>query len=147
MIYGPLLLLSIALFELFLLLKISRSARTILTSSQDAMRVLKSPELGDDEKESLMRRGSVEILKGTLGLAAKLVLVGAILFGLFELIVAIYPDLRQPLLASLVSPGVIALLTAAVVGYAWARKAALRRLAFRRSCSGSALRRRDDRDP
>jgi len=128
MIYGPLLLLSVALFELFLLLKIGRSAKTILASSQDAMRVLKSPELGDDQKESLMRRGSVEILKATMGLAAKLLLIGAILFVLFELIVAIFPDLRQRLLESLVSPGVIALLTVAVVGYAWARKAALRRL-------------------
>ncbi len=45
-----------------------------------------------------MRRGSLEIFKATLGLAAKFVLAGAILFALFELIVRVFPSLRQPLL-------------------------------------------------
>jgi uncharacterized membrane protein len=44
--------------------------------------------------------------------------MGAILFALFELIVAILPALRQPLLESLVSPTVIVILTVAVIGYA-----------------------------
>jgi hypothetical protein len=127
MIYGPLLLLSVALFELFVLLKMAESARTILASSREAMRILASPDLGDDEKESCMRRGSLEILKATLGLAGKLLLMGAILFALFELIVAIFPALRQPLPESLVSPTVIVILTVAVIGYAWLRKLALRR--------------------
>jgi hypothetical protein len=127
MIYGPLLFLSFLLFELFLLLKLGENAKAILASSQEAMRVLASRELADDEKEHFMRRGSIEILKATLGLAAKLLLVAGILFALFELFVTIFPGLRQPLLESLVSPTVIGILTAAVVGYAWARKAALRR--------------------
>ena len=128
MIYGPLLLLSIALFELFLLLKIGGSARAILASSHEAMRVLQSPEIRDEEKEALMRRGSLAILKATLGLTARLVLVAAILLGLFELIVVIFPAIRQPLVASLISPVVIVVLTVAVVVYAWARKTAVRRV-------------------
>ena len=127
MIYGPLVLLSVVLFELFRLLRMGRNARTIIASSQEAMRVLRSADLADEEKESFMRRGSIEILKATLLLAAKLIFAGAILFALFELIVVILPDLRQPLLASLLSPSVIVILTAVVLGYAWARKAALRR--------------------
>ena len=128
MIYGPLLFLSLVLFELFRLLKMGENAKTIIASSQQAVRVLTSPDLADDEKESCMRRGSMEILKATLRLAAKFFLAGGILFALFELIVAIFPGIRLPLLESLVSPIVIAILTAAVIGYAWARKAALRRL-------------------
>ena len=127
MIYGPLLFLSLVLFELFRLLKMGENAKTIIAGSQQAMRVLASRDLADDEKESSMRRGSIEILKATLGLAAKFFLAGGILFALFQLIVAIFPRLRQPLLESLVSPSDIAILTAAIIGYAWARKAALRR--------------------
>jgi hypothetical protein len=128
MIYGPLLFMSVVLFELFLRLKMGENAKTILASSQEAMRVLAASDLADEEKELFMRRGSVEILKATLLLAAKLVLAGAILFALFELIVMMFPALRQPLLDSFVSPSVIAILTVAVIGYAWLRKAALRRL-------------------
>jgi len=127
MIYGPLLLLSVVLFELFLLLKLGENARTILARSREAMRVLRSPDLADEEKEAHMRRGSLEILKATVRLAGKLILVGAVLFALFELIVALVPTLRQPLLESLLSPSVVLILTAALIAYAWARKAALRR--------------------
>jgi uncharacterized membrane protein len=127
MIYGPLIFLSLVLFELFLQLKMGENAKTILASSQEAMRVLASRELADEEKESCMRRGSLEILKATLRLAGKFFLACAILFALFELIVAVFPDLRQPLLESLVSPSVIAILTVAIIGYAWARKRALQR--------------------
>jgi hypothetical protein len=128
MVYGPLLFLSVVLFELFLLLKMGANAKAILTSSQEAMRVLASRDLADEQKETFMRRGSLQILKATLGLAAKFLLACAILFALFELIVTIFPTLRQPLIDSLVSPTVIVILTVAVVAYAWVRKAALRRL-------------------
>jgi hypothetical protein len=127
-IYAPLLILCITLFELFALLNMAASAKTILTRSQEAMRVLASHDLSDDEKESSVRRGSLAILKATLALAAKLLLTGAILFALFELIVAIFPALRQPLLDSFVSPLVIVILTVAIIVYAWARKLALRHL-------------------
>jgi hypothetical protein len=133
MVFGLLLFLSLVLFELFRLLRMGANAKTIIARSQEAMRVLRSPQLADDAKESFMRRGSIEILKATLQLAAKFVLTVGILFALFQLFVAIFPDLRQPLLESLVSPSVITILTAAVVGYAWARKAALRRLQVLRS--------------
>ena len=126
MMWGALLFLSLVLFELFGLLKLGGNAKTILVSSQQAMRVLKSAELADEEKESFMRRGSVEILKATLILAGKLMLAGAVLFALFELIVVIFPGLREPLLESFLSPSVIVILTVVLIGYAWARKAALR---------------------
>ena len=122
MIYGPLLFLSVVLFELFRLLNIAADGKTIIASSQEAMRVLKSPQLSDEEKESFMRRGSVETFKATLRLAAKLALTGAVLFALFELIVALFPDLEKPLLDSLLSPTVIVILTVALIAYAFVRK-------------------------
>jgi NADH:ubiquinone oxidoreductase subunit 3 (subunit A) len=132
MIYGPLLFLSVVLFELFRLLKLADDAKAIIATSQQAMRVVRSPEIADREKESFMRRASIETLKATLRLAAKFLLVGAILFALFELIVAIFPGLGAPLRESLLSPAVIVILTAAVVGYAWARKLTLRNWRARR---------------
>jgi hypothetical protein len=62
-----------------------------------------------------------------LRLAAKLLLTGAILFALFQLIVTIFPDLKQPLLDSLLSPTVIAILTVTMIAYAWARRSVLGR--------------------
>lgn len=128
MIYAPLLVLSVVLFELFLLLKVGRDARTIAARSREAMRVLTSADLADEEKESSMRAQSAAILGATLRLAAKLLLLGAVLVALFLLIVAAFPHLERALLASLMSPAVIVILTAAIIGYAWARKLALARL-------------------
>jgi hypothetical protein len=71
MIYAVLFSFSIALFELFALLNIGRDAMAIIARSQEAMRVLMSSELGDDDKEVLMRRGSADIFKATLRFALK----------------------------------------------------------------------------
>ncbi len=127
MTYATLLLFSIVLFELFMLLHIGRDAMAIIARSQEAMRVLQSPEIGDDEKELHMRRGSAEIFKATLRFTAKFVLIGAVLYLLFVLIVAIRPEMKTPILESLVSPVVITLLTAVTMCYAWARKTILLR--------------------
>jgi len=127
MTYVSLLLFSIVLFELFALLGIGKDAMAIIARSQEAMRILRSPAIGDDEKETHMRRGSAEIFKATLRFTAKFVLIGAVLYLLFVLIVAVRPDLETPILESLVSPVVIVLLTAVTMCYAWARKALLPR--------------------
>jgi len=111
------------LFELFALLKIGRDAMAIVTRSQEAMRVLMYSDLGDDEKEVLMRRGSADIFKATLRFALKFAAIGAVLYLLFMLTVNLLPDLQQALLESLYSPVVIAGLTVATLCYAWVRRA------------------------
>ena len=123
MIYAVLFPLCIVLFELFALLKMGRDAMAIIALSQQAMRVLMYSDLGDDQKEVLMRRGSADIFKATLRFALKFVAIGAVLYLLFVLAVTLLPDLKQPLLESLYSPVVIAVLTLATVGYAWVRRA------------------------
>ena len=100
-----------------------RDAMAIIARSQDAMRVLLSPELGDDEKEAFMRRGSAEIFIATLRFAGKFLLIALVLYLLFLLIVTLVPDLKDSLIESFVSPLVIALLTVGTMCYAWARKA------------------------
>jgi hypothetical protein len=122
MIYAVLFSFSIALFELFALLKIGRDAMAIITRSQEAMRVLMSSELGDDDKEVLMRRGSADIFKATLRFALKFLAIGVVLYLLFLLTVTLFPDLKQAMLESLYSPVVIAVLTVGTMCYAWVRR-------------------------
>jgi len=123
MIYAVLFPFCMVLFELFALLKIVRDAMAIVTRSQEAMRVLMYSDLGDDEKEVLMRRGSADIFKATLRFALKFAAIGAVLYLLFVLTVTLLPDLKEELLESLYSPVVIAVLTVATLCYAWVRKA------------------------
>jgi hypothetical protein len=100
----------------------------IIARSQEAMRALMSSELGDDDKEVLMRRGSAEIFKATLRFALKFLAVGVVLYLLFLLTVTFFPDLKQALLESLYSPVVIAVLTVGTLCYAWVRRAIFSRL-------------------
>lgn len=128
MIYALLFPFCIAVFELFAWLKIGKDAMAIVTRSQEATRVLMNSELGDDDKEILVRRGSADVFKATLRLALKFVAIGAVLYLLFMLTAALFPDLKQPLLESLYSPVVIAVLTVATLCYAWVRRAIVSRL-------------------
>jgi len=121
MIYVPLLLFCVVFFELFVRLRIGSDATAIIARSRESMRVLRSPDLGDDEKERLVRQASVDTSKATARFAAKFFGIGAILYVLFELTVLLLPDLERPLVDGLVSPIVIATLTAATALYAWTR--------------------------
>ena len=128
MIYAVLFPFCIALFELFALLNIGSDAMAIITRSHQAMRVLMSSELGDDDKEVLMRRGSADIFKATLRFALKFLAIGVVLYLLFLLTVTLFPDLKQAMLESLYSPVVIAVLTVGTMCYAWVRRAIVSRL-------------------
>lgn len=128
MIYAVLFPFCIALFELFALLNIGRDAMAIITRSQEAMRVLMSSELGDDDKEVFMRRGAADNFKATLRLALKFLAIGVVLYVLFQLTVTLFPDLKQAMLESLYSPVVIAVLTVGTMCYAWVRRAIVSRL-------------------
>ena len=128
MIYAVLFSFCIVLFELFALLKIGRDAMAIIARSQEAMRALMSSELGDDDKEVLMRRGSADIFKATLRFALKFLAIGVVLYLLFLLTVTFFPDLKQAMLESLYSPVVIAVLTIGTLCYAWVRRAIVSRL-------------------
>ena len=128
MIYAVLFPFCMVLFELFALLKIGRDAMAIVTRSQEAMRVLMSAELADDDKEVLMRRGSADIFKATLRFALKFLAIGVVLYLLFLLTVTLFPDLKQALFESLYSPVVIAVLTVGTMCYAWARRSIVSRL-------------------
>ena len=105
MIYAPLFVFCIVLFELFALLKMGTDAMAIIARSQEAMRVLRSVDLGDDEKEVFMRRGSADIFMATVRFAAKLLLIGVLLYLLFLLTVTLFPDLKEGVARSFLLSG------------------------------------------
>jgi hypothetical protein len=129
MIYVPLMLFCVVFFELFRSLRIAADAMAIMARSQEAMRVLGSAKLSDDEKEVFVRRASGQIFISTLRFAAKFALIALTLVALFEATVMLVPYLDKPLLESLVSPLVIVMLTVATTAYAWVRGTVAARLA------------------
>ena len=118
MIYAVLFPFCIVLFELFALLNIGR----------DAMRVLMSSELADDDKEVLMRRGAADTFSATLRFALKFLAIAGVLYLLFLLTVTLFPHLKQAMVESLYSPVAIAVLTVGTMCYAWLRSAIVSRL-------------------
>ena len=123
-----LIVLSIVLFEIFVLLRMSKDAAAILAHSVASMRILASSEIKDDEKEVLTRRGSIEILKATTYLGAKLLLSGFLLYAFFMLITSRIPSQRREVLESFFSPATIVVLTGIVMCYGWLRKVLLKTL-------------------
>jgi|KBSMisStandDraft_5_1062788.scaffolds.fasta_scaffold934058_2 hypothetical protein len=122
MIYVSLLLFCVVFFELFVSLRIATDAMAIMARSQEAMRVLGSAQLSDDDKEVFVRRASGQIFIATLRFAAKFALIGLALYALFWCTVTVFPNSERPLLKSFVSPVVIISLTVATMAYAWIRK-------------------------
>jgi hypothetical protein len=122
LVYVSLAAFCIVLYEMFVLLKIGKDAMAIMSRSQDAMRLLKSSEQSDDEKEAMARQRSMEMFKATLNFALKLVVIGVALYLVFWLTTTLRPDLRDALLRSLYSPVVIVLMTVGTVCYAWVRR-------------------------
>lgn len=128
MIYVPLVLFCVAFLELFIFFDIRKSAVEIITRSQESVRVLMSSEMGDDEKEAFMRRGSVELFKATGLFSFKFFLIFATLYLMYLLLITIFPSLGDTLINSFLSPSVIVILTIVTMCYAWARNAVLKQL-------------------
>ena len=128
MIYALLLLFCVVFLELFLLLDLRKEAIAIVARSREAVRVMADADSSDDDKEAFMRRAALAMLKTTATFSLKLVGIFAVLYAMFLGAVALIPDLERPLLDSLVSPPIIAVLTIATVLYAWVRNAVLKQL-------------------
>jgi len=121
MIYLFLLVSCVIFIELFIYLDLNKEAMTIITRSRDAMGVVMSSDLDDDAKEAFMRRASVEMFKATFTFAIKFLFIVVVLYAIYWLLINVFPDLRDPVLESLVSPVVIVGMTFAAMSYVWVR--------------------------
>jgi len=126
-VYVPLFAFCIVFLELFIRLGIVKDALAIVSGCREAMGVLMSRVLADEEKEAFMRHSAVEIFQATLRFALKFIAVSAVLVLLYLSCVAIFPGLRESLLETAMTPAAIVSLTLGSMAYAWARKALLRR--------------------
>ena len=126
MIYIYLAISCIAFVELFIWLDTKREALSLMAQSRDAMGVITSSDLDDDEKEVLVRRASVEIFKCTFMLIGKFLAIVAVLYCIYFATVVTFPDLRAPIHESFVSPIALIGLTLFAAVYVWARNAVFR---------------------
>lgn len=128
MIHALLVLFGIAFLELILLFDLRTEIAGIFGGSREAMRVLASKSMDDDEKESFVRRASLALFRSTAIFAMKFLVVLAILYLVYLLMVTVLPDRRDAFVANLMSLPGIAIMTIATLCYAWARNAVLKKL-------------------
>ena len=126
MIYVFLLASCIVFIELFIVLDLKKEAKGMVARSHAAMRVMMSGEYDDDEKETLVRRASIDMFKATFFFSLKFLLIVLVLYTMYWLTVTVFPELREPILGSIVSPIVIIGLTMAAAAYLWARNVLLK---------------------
>jgi len=90
MIYITLLLLSVLLIELFVLLDITHSVRSVLRISRDAYSTMMSSELDENVKEQFVRRSSLDMFKITLLFLVKITFVLLVLYVLYMILSSLF---------------------------------------------------------
>ena len=128
MLYAYLAISCIAFIELFIALRIQQDAAVLIARSRDAMSVITSRDLDDDQKEAYTRKASVEMFKLTGLFVVKFLAIAVALFVIYWVTVSTFPDLRAPILASFVSPLFLLGLTVLAIIYVWVRSVLLRQL-------------------
>lgn len=126
MLYIYLAVSCIAFIESFIALDIQRDARALITRSREAMSVIMSSDLDDDQKEAYTRSASLQMFKSTGLFVIKFLAIGAALFVIYWATITALPALRTPILASFVSPLYLIGLTALAFIYVWVRSVLFR---------------------
>ena len=90
MIYITLLLLSVLLIELFVLVDITYSVRSVLRISRDAYSTMMSSELDENVKEQFVRRSSLDMFKITLLFLVKITFVLLVLYVLYMILSSVF---------------------------------------------------------
>jgi hypothetical protein len=85
MIYVFLLIMCVVFIELFLFLDVSKQLGSTISLSKEALDVLKSSTIEDEEKEVIIRRKSLSIFKVTLFFTSKFLLIFFILYVIYLL--------------------------------------------------------------
>jgi len=121
MIYALLLLSCVIFFELFMFFDIPSNLKSSMSLSKKALAVVKSKSISDDEKELLMRRSSIAILKVTFIFAFKILLIFMVLSSIYFFSIHFLPVSKEMYLSSLYSPVIISVMTGFSIIYGWLR--------------------------
>lgn len=125
-VYGVLVFLSIALFEMILFFELKADILEIVTGSRESMRILTSSGIDDRKKEALSRRASARLARATMRFALKLLCIGFVLYLLSMAVTRLAPSIEHELFSSLFSLSTVVLLTIAVILYGRVRRTIFR---------------------
>jgi len=109
--------LAIVIFELCRFLIVVQEVKGISQHSLDSMRMLRSPDVPDVEKERVLLRESAAIIKATLRLGAKFLLIGLVSGFLLLLLVEVHSGMRRDLLKQFADPSAIVVSICVVWSY------------------------------
>jgi hypothetical protein len=121
-------LMCIVFVELFVILHLQQDASSILQASKEAMGVLSSSEITDDEKEVFARRASLRIFKVTGSFLGKFLLLFAALYAMYAGAVEFFSMPEESFIQTMLSLPVLLGLTIVAIAYTWIRHGRRRRL-------------------
>ena len=128
MSYVALMAMCILFIELFIRLKMRDRIDRIFKVSREAAKIITSKELSDKQKEVLVRRSSITLLKATLTFSSLFLFMAMAVFGVRLAFIYFSPGMKAHLDQSILSPVVMVLLTISAIIYVWLRGAIERRL-------------------
>ena len=125
MTYAFLIASCVVFIELFIFLDLIRESHKIIADSHEAMRVVIS-DMDDREKETYMRRASLTMLLTTFRFLLKFFTICVALYAMYRVFIYCFPQARQSVLESLISPVAILFLTVVGTAYFWLRSVILK---------------------
>lgn len=121
MIYAVLVFMCAVFIELFSLFNIQAHLRSSMSISKESLAVFRSGTMTDEEKEVLMRRGSLAILKVTFLFTVKIIFIFLLLFLLYKLTIYFSWVSKESYMNSFYSPAILVAMTVFSVVYGWLR--------------------------
>ncbi|MBD3222243.1 hypothetical protein GF314_13480 [bacterium] len=119
---------AVAFVEMVLRLRLFSHAGETARISREAMAVVRSGTMSDDEKEAATRRSSLALFRQTGLFVGKLLIALVLPLALVAIAGALGPVSTAAITAALLSPLAIAAMTVVAALYGWARHAVARRL-------------------
>jgi len=117
MVYAFLIFSSIAFIELFIQFNLRGQLGSIMTISREAVNVLISSTMEDDEKEIVIRRSSLVLFKATFAIISRFSCILVIMYTSYIIMVNSVPEIEEHLLKSLYSIRDLILLTVFTICY------------------------------
>lgn len=90
MTYLVAVILGVVAVELFLRLAMIKPAKDVMTTSQDSLKIIRAPDMSDDEKQSALLKNSGWIFFKTGMLALRIIILGLGVVGLFWIIARLF---------------------------------------------------------
>lgn len=128
MIIAVLFLMSIIFVELFVAFDLQGRITSALALSRDALKILTSSTVKDEEKEVLIRRIALQMFKMVAVFTTQFLLIVIVLYVVYILVIRVTPFSKEAFLEAMASASTLGLLTVATLLYIWIRNVIRQRL-------------------